>query len=201
MKSNTKNRIIDAAQNLFVSRGYRETTVRDIAREAGVNLALINYHFGSKEDLYKDLLRSRVAPMLDLLDRLVAEDQSAPERKVERLIDAYVGFVYSNPDVPRLLMREMTLRSQIAMWFADEVVSKVAIRVFSVVGEAQRAGHLRTDIDVSILIPSFIGSIVFGVVAAPLVDVVRAGIGLPPLDVETRKKGVRDVILNGVKSR
>ncbi|MBI5527946.1 MAG: TetR family transcriptional regulator [Deltaproteobacteria bacterium] len=186
---------------MFVSDGFRETTVRDIAREAGVNLALINYHFGSKEDLYKDLLRARIMPMFEVLDRIADDPAAPPPQKVELLIETYVNFVYSNPDVPRILLREMTLRSPIAVWFAQEIVSKIAMRVFAVIGEAQREGHLRQDVDVSVLIPSFIGSIVFGVVATPLIEIIRTGMGLPPLDVDQRKREVKDVILNGVKRR
>ena len=200
-KKDTKERILQAAQALFVSQGFHHTTMRDIAGAAGVNLALINYHFGAKEDLYKELLRSRITPMFEVLDRISSEEGVAPAARVERLIEAYVSFVYANPDVPRLLMREMTLRSEIAMWFAEEVVSHIAIRIFKVVSEAQEAGYLRQDVDISVLIPSFIGSIVFGVVASPVIEVIRSNIGVPALDIETRKKEVKDVILNGVKSR
>ena len=55
----TKARVIAAASALFAEHGLRGTSVRDIAERAGVNLAAAHYHFGSKEDLYFEVLRAQ----------------------------------------------------------------------------------------------------------------------------------------------
>ena len=56
MAIDTKARILDAAERLFADNGYSATSLRDITNEAGVNLAAVNYHFGSKEALLSAVL-------------------------------------------------------------------------------------------------------------------------------------------------
>ncbi|HEY4343087.1 MAG TPA: CerR family C-terminal domain-containing protein [Parvibaculum sp.] len=55
---NTKERLLEAARGLFAERGYHNATVRDIAARAHTNLASINYYFRSKDDLYREVMRS-----------------------------------------------------------------------------------------------------------------------------------------------
>jgi len=76
----TKPRILDAAEALFMEHGFEATSLRAITTAAGVNLAAVNYHFGSKEELFQAVLTRRLDPMnqerLDLLTRL--EREAAP---------------------------------------------------------------------------------------------------------------------------
>ena len=73
----TKDRILDAAESLFMEHGFEATSLRAITAAAGVNLASVNYHFGSKEVLFQAVLTRRLDPMnqerLDLLTTLERE--------------------------------------------------------------------------------------------------------------------------------
>ena len=77
----TKDRILDAAEALFMEHGFEATSLRSITAAAAVNLAAVNYHFGTKEELFQAVLTRRLDPMnqkrVDLLTRL--EDEAAPE--------------------------------------------------------------------------------------------------------------------------
>ena len=58
----TRERIVKAAERLFADHGYEETSVRAMVTKARVNQAAINYHFGGKEGLYREVLRATFAP-------------------------------------------------------------------------------------------------------------------------------------------
>ena len=79
--SATKERILDAAEALFMEHGFEATSLRQLTGAAGVNLAAVHYHFGSKEELFEAVLRRRLDAMnqerLDLLTRF--EHESAPK--------------------------------------------------------------------------------------------------------------------------
>lgn len=92
--SSTKERILDAAERLFADEGIARTSLRSITLAAGVNVAAVHYHFGSKEALLEALAARRVAPMnRERLERLDAVEGHAGENppEVEAILDAFLG--------------------------------------------------------------------------------------------------------------
>ena len=93
MTSDTKERILDAAGRLFADHGFPATSMRDITQEAGVNLAAVNYHFGSKEALMIAVLDRSTAPVnrarLEQLDALEAAAGDAPV-ETEQIVRAFL---------------------------------------------------------------------------------------------------------------
>ena len=90
----TRNRILDAAEILFVEHGFDGTSMRMITGRAAVNLAAVNYHFGSKDALIKEVFRRRLTELnrqrLAALDRLEAEARGAA-LKPSRIVEAFFG--------------------------------------------------------------------------------------------------------------
>lgn len=90
----TRERILDAAEALFVEHGFEATSMRMITGRAGVNLASVNYHFGSKEALIHEVFRRRLAWLnherLGALDRLEKEAEGAP-LKPHQIVEAFFG--------------------------------------------------------------------------------------------------------------
>ena len=90
----TKERILDAAELLFAELGFAASSLRQITHQAGVNLAAVNYHYGSKEALIEAVMARRLEPLnrerLDLLERAEREagDEGPP---LERILEAFIG--------------------------------------------------------------------------------------------------------------
>jgi AcrR family transcriptional regulator len=89
----TKQKILDAAERLIAGQGYAATSLRQIIGEAGVNLAAVHYHFGSKEELLGAVIMRKVGPVnekrLATLERYEAESGGAPA-SVEKVLDAFL---------------------------------------------------------------------------------------------------------------
>ena len=87
----TRTRILDAAEELFMQHGFQGTSMRQLTSRAGVNLAAVNYHFGSKDALIEAVFRRRLDPMnaarLAELAKLEANGNLSPEA----IIRAFVG--------------------------------------------------------------------------------------------------------------
>jgi AcrR family transcriptional regulator len=88
----TKTRILDAAEELFADNGFTATSLRMITASAGVNLAAVNYHFGSKEALLAEVLGRRIGPInqerVELLDAAEAGDSTL---ELEQILHAFLS--------------------------------------------------------------------------------------------------------------
>ena len=87
-QDSTKSRILDVAEHLFMEHGFEATSLRSLTSSAGVNLAAVNYHFGSKEELFQAVLTRRLDPMnqerIELLAKLEKEcgDRAIPCERI-----------------------------------------------------------------------------------------------------------------------
>ena len=90
----TRERILDAAERLFMAHGYEGTSMRQITGEASVNLAAVNYHFGSKESLMQEVFRRRLdwlnEERMRVLNDLEKEAGDQPV-KPSAIVDAFFG--------------------------------------------------------------------------------------------------------------
>ena len=93
----TRTRILDVAEELFMQHGFEGTSMRLLTAKAGANLAAVNYHFGSKDALIEAVFRRRLDPMntarIAELDRLEKQDKDGAGRapSPQQIIGAFVG--------------------------------------------------------------------------------------------------------------
>ena len=91
--SDTKTKILDVAERLFAEVGIHATSIRQIVKEAGVNVASLHYHFGSKEEVIHQIITRRLRPINELkikrLDQLQEETASKPQ-ELEAVLRAFI---------------------------------------------------------------------------------------------------------------
>lgn len=87
----TKERLLDAAEILFADHGFSDASLRGITGEAQVNLAAVNYHFGSKEELFRAVLKRTLEPMNDERLRLLDETLRRDPKDLNGILRAFVG--------------------------------------------------------------------------------------------------------------
>jgi TetR/AcrR family transcriptional regulator, regulator of cefoperazone and chloramphenicol sensitivity len=106
----TRDRLLKAAERLFADRGFKKVTVRDICRLARANVAAVNYHFGDKLGLYREVMQSAIDAMRATSDaaRLAGEGQP-PEEQLRRYIGIFVHRVLlpGSDTVHKLVTREV----------------------------------------------------------------------------------------------
>ncbi|MHB8076288.1 TetR/AcrR family transcriptional regulator [Desulfosporosinus fructosivorans] len=101
----TKEKIIEAALEIIASEGFQKVTIRKIATMAGVNIAAVNYHFGSKEKVLNEALEHVMIQMKKIFNYLKDEEHS-PEVRLEIFIQKYSKILFTYPDPVKNLIHQ-----------------------------------------------------------------------------------------------
>ena len=148
-----RDRILTAAERLFSEAGIDGVSMREIAAEAGVQLALISYYFGTKQELYRAVFRRRIEPVskerLQMLQRIL--DRKKPKATIEDVLDALArpwvemrdtrgGLLYT-----RLIAREVSDLRESSRGIVKELLDPVA-RHFIAAMEKVLPGLPRSEI-------------------------------------------------------
>lgn len=118
----TRTEILQTALDLFSARGFAAVSLRDIADRVGVNHAMIRYHFGGKEELWREsaaFLFERLAQEIPPPDPTV---EQSPVEALKRYIRGYVHYCARHPEHARLIVQESVEGSERLQWVADHYI-------------------------------------------------------------------------------
>jgi TetR/AcrR family transcriptional regulator len=167
-RANSREAILDAAETVFAERGFDGTTVSDICEAANVSRGLPNYLFGSKEQLYREIVeRSAVHLRAAVTEPLLARPAKSLRDAVVRFIDTYVDYLARNPAIVRLLQWELLSDPSSPRPFAP------ASRLFGEIHEifVGVATRERSEVDVRTLLASVVSLCFFPFVMGTRVKV------------------------------
>lgn len=130
-KLTSEQKIIVAANKIFTQKGYAATTTRDIAKEAGTNLALINYYFGGKENLFRSIVEEKFNKFVDALSPILTQTDVPLEHKLNLLVDNYTNLILDNPDLPLFVLNEIKTNTQ----FFEGIFVRLRQSIFPIMDE------------------------------------------------------------------
>ncbi len=172
----TRRRLLTAAARCFADHGFHGTTIREIAERAGVNVAAGNYHFGSKKDLYLEVLRGEFDRAKAALAASGASPSAAELAGLDR--DAVVGLLVARARVMletlvappglhgRLMQREMTDPSEALPTIVDEFIKPWTEELKAIVARLQPG---LDDATLERCAMSIVGQVMFYRAAMPIV--------------------------------
>lgn len=109
MSADKKEIIMNAAIELFAEKGFEGTSIRDLATKADVNVAMVNYYFGSKDKLFEALIEQKATFMRGRLDEIASNKKLSEIEKIDAIVESYVGRILSQPAFHRVLHQELLM--------------------------------------------------------------------------------------------
>lgn len=105
----TEEKIKNAALKLFTRKGFAATRTRDISEEAGINLALLNYYYRSKEKLFALVMTEVLQNFFRGIAQIFNDEETSLEEKVSVFVDRYTTLLKVQPDLPLFIFHELRL--------------------------------------------------------------------------------------------
>lgn len=152
--------IIEVSQQLFADRGFDGTSVRDIAEEAGINVAMISYYFGSKEKLMEAIFEVKIGRIQVRVEELLKDNSLTPWQKVNILIDEHIERVLQSRQLYRIMTCEQVSNTNPAIVRKiKELKQRNAELVQELVKQGQKKGEFKKKIDVVLMLNTLVGTV------------------------------------------
>ena len=196
----SKERILSAALDEFAELGLAGARVDNIAARAGINKAMIYYHFESKEDLYDHILAVHLEAGVTDLSQGVTADM--PLEDMLRTIARYhARGLRANDKISRIFLRELAAGGERIRSILPNLAGKEELRTMIVhlIEEGKQSGEYR-NVDTRHTIISFVGMSMFYLVMAPMVNQIW-GIEDEREFIEQRIEAIVDLFMHGLRAR
>ncbi len=152
--------IINAAEKLFAEKGFDGASVRDIAQEADVNVAMISYYFGSKEKLMEAVFEERTVNIKLKVENLLQDKSITPIQKVNILIDDYVDKFIHQQQFHKIMMREQMINKHTPVAaLIHELKKKNLESIRTLIQEGQKTGAFKKNIDIVLMMTTMVGTV------------------------------------------
>jgi len=167
----TRAAILTAARRVFARRGVDGTSVREVADAAGVNNAMIYYHFRDKTGLYRAVLADSFTTLDRIWEHPIFQGNASVRRKIEKYIEEFIRFEHANEDLRRLFSIEFASCSRNCKWLADTFCAHGYEKLSTILTQGMKSGELK-KFDPAVALSCLIGMIVHSFIMQPVAELI-----------------------------
>lgn len=173
-ENTVEQRIVAAAKQVFVEKGFAETCMNDIAARAGINRSGLHYYFRTKERMFEAVYADIVFSFIPTIHDIIMKESPVRER-LSDVVDVYFNLFRKEPGYPLFFVRELHRNADYVLSTIHKLeVEKYAVSVIDKLRSGMSAGVIRT-MPVEFIAFSFFALVTVPFMSRPLVE--RLGIG------------------------
>ncbi|MGO3156451.1 TetR/AcrR family transcriptional regulator [Mesonia sp.] len=194
----TEKQILNAAENIFQTKGMNGARMQEIADKAGINKAMLHYYYRSKQLLFEAVFKNAFSLLAPQLNAILNDDSSI-EEKVRNFTHNYISFISKHPYLPNFVIQELNRNPDFIEKIQESSAFPTLDKFNAQVEKEVKAGILK-PIDGKQLFVHIISLNIFPFVAKPLI---KGFLELSNIDfkklMEQRKTEVSEFIINSIK--
>jgi AcrR family transcriptional regulator len=157
-KVDKRTSILEAAEKLFSELGYEATSIRQIAKESGANMAMISYYFGSKEGVFLEIMTKRITDFQEQLN-LISQAKQTGIEKLQKVVEGYAKRILSNPSFHKMMHRELSLPHRPEMFsHIENAMAANQMVIEKIINDGIAEGNIR-PVDVRMTILTLVATI------------------------------------------
>jgi AcrR family transcriptional regulator len=191
-----EQKIKEAARKLFTEKGFDAVKTRDIAAEAGINLALLNYYFRSKEKLFDIVMIENFEQFIQQLIPVFGDERLTIEERFVQITARYIDMLKTNPDLPFFIMNQMKSDSS-KLLHVREKMATVREAFIQNLGKNMKGGKA-TPTDIAHFMMNYMGLVIFPFISRPMVMKVNGLSDKQFDDLMEERKAMVPVWLNAI---
>lgn len=169
-KSKTKDKILEVAETEFLVKGFSGARIAEIADKAGVNQAMLYYHFKTKEELFAQVMEGKLAQLKESVVSVAKMDDLPVEEKIVEMMVRHFNFLCQNPDLPRFIINEVIANTEYIEKMRSEnlpMIKELLGRLQRELDEAALRGEVRR-MDASTLMMDILSINIFSFIVIPI---------------------------------
>ena len=153
-----KENIINAAVELFAEKGFEGTSIRELAAKAGVNVAMVNYYFGSKEKLFEAMVQYKASYTKNIIEEILKDNALSEIQKIDKVVEMFVNKTFHNRLFHRVIHQElMLLQRENLQDIIINIISPNSIAIKNVIEAGIKKGVFK-KVDAPLLMASVFGT-------------------------------------------
>ena len=199
----TEQAILEAAEKLFLEKGFEATSTTQIAKEVGCNQALIHYYFRTKDNLFNTIFEQKFRLFFQQLFNIEGVQSMGFEEKIRHLIISHFALLENNPQIPLLIIRELSRKpEQVAL--LREKLRELPEQLFAALNDDLqaeiKAGRVRPVSLIDIMIPAISMNVALFVMMPVVEQVMQMDEEQKKNLIEHRRNANVDFILHSIRT-
>lgn len=168
----TENKILEAAEQEFMTKGFAGARTTSIAEKAGVTHAMFHYYFRTKEKIFERIVSEKLMMLRNIIGGSIIDESLTLDEIIKKLIESHLDFLSANPNLPRFLITEIFGNPDRIKIVENKigVISKPIIKIMqNIIDKEFEKGKCR-KVDAKLILLDIISLNVFPYMASPIIN-------------------------------